>query len=143
LPSNAWNGRSDVIQTEFPFTLPVGYQDGDGTLHRDGTMRMATAADEILPVRDARVQGNEAYHVVVLLSRVITRLGSLDQVNPKVIEGLYVADMAHLQDLYNEVNTVGRPHVAAHCPNCDSDFDLEVDRLGGSSATPFDSSTRR
>ena len=132
-----------MIQTEFPFTLPVGYQDEDGTLHRDGTMRMATAADEILPVRDARVQGNEAYHVVVLLSRVITRLGSLQQVNPKVVEGLYVADMAHLQDLYNEVNSVGRPHVSAHCPHCDTDFDVEVDGLGGSSATPFDSSTRR
>jgi hypothetical protein len=132
-----------VIQTEFEFTLPVGYQDDDGTLHREGTMRMATAADEILPVRDARVQGNEAYHVVVLLSRVITRLGSLSQVNPKVVEGLYVADMAHLQDLYNQVNSVGRPHIAAQCPQCETEFQVEVDGLGGSSATPFDSSTRR
>lgn len=132
-----------MIQTEFPFTLPVGYQDEDGTLHREGTMRMATAADEILPVRDARVQGNEAYHVIVLLSRVVTRLGSLSQVNPKVVENLYVADMAHLQSLYNEVNSVGGHRVAAQCPHCNGEFDLEIDGLGGSSATPSDSSTRR
>lgn len=120
-----------MIQTEFPFTLPVGYQDEEGTLHRDGTMRLATAADEILPVRDARVQGNEAYHVIVLLSRVVTQLGSLPQVNPKVVEGLYVADLAHLQDLYNQVNTVGKPSVPAHCPNCSADFDVEMNGLGG------------
>jgi hypothetical protein len=120
-----------MIQTEFPFTLPVGYQDEDGTLHREGTMRMATAADEILPARDARVQNNEAYHVVVLLSRVITQLGSLSQINAKVVEGLYVADMAHLQDLYNQVNSTGKPHVPARCPHCAAEFDVEVNGLGG------------
>ena len=78
-----------MFQTEFEFQLPCGYLDEDGTLHRDGVMRRATAADEILPLKDARVQKNEAYLIVILLSRVITRLGSIDAINPKVIEGLF------------------------------------------------------
>ncbi len=93
-----------MIQTEYSFTLPIGYQDEDGTLHREGTMRLATAADEILPLRDPRVQANEAYLIVILLSRVIVRLGSVPHMNPKVIEGLYAADLAFLQELYNRIN---------------------------------------
>src|SRR5512145_253299 len=93
-----------MIQTEYQFTLPVGYQDAEGTLHREGTMRLATAADEILPLKDPRVQGNQAYLIVILLSRVITRLGSVPHLNPKVIESLYAADLAHLQELYNRIN---------------------------------------
>ena len=89
-----------MFQTEFEFQLPCGYLDEDGTLHRDGVMRRATAADEILPLKDARVQKNEAYLIVILLSRVITRLGSIDAINPKVIEGLFATDLAFLQDLY-------------------------------------------
>ena len=94
-----------MIQTEYPFTLPVGYLDQEeGALHREGTMRLATAADEILPLKDPRVQANQAYLVVILLARVITRLGSIDQINPKVIESLYAGDLAYLQDLYNKIN---------------------------------------
>ena len=78
-----------MFQTEYEFTLPFGYLDGEGTLHREGVMRLATAADEILPLKDPRVQSNQAYLIVILLARVITRLGSLAQINPKVIEGLY------------------------------------------------------
>jgi hypothetical protein len=107
-----------MIQTEYEFTLPIGYQDEEGTLHREGTMRLATAADEILPLRDPRVQANEAYLIVILLSRVVTRLGLVSQVNPKVIENLYAADLAYLQDLYNRINRV------------------EAAPVGGSSATP-------
>jgi hypothetical protein len=92
------------LQTEFPFTLPKGYVDDEGTLHRSGTMRLATARDEIQPLRDARVKENEAYLTVILLSRVITELGSVPQVTPKTIEGLFAADLAYLQDVYRLIN---------------------------------------
>src|SRR3954453_24257929 len=96
-----------MLQTEYEFTLRLGYVDQDGQLHRDGTMRLATAADEILPLKDPRVQANPAYLVVILLSRVVTRLGTLEAINPKVIEGLFTADLAYLQDLYNRIYGTG------------------------------------
>jgi len=120
-----------MIQTEYAFSLPVGYQDEEGNLHRDGTMRLATAADEITPLRDGRVVANPAYLIVILLSRVITRLGSVAHVNPKVIESLYAADLAHLQNLYNEINQVDQRGVAATCPQCRHEFELERASLGG------------
>ena len=92
------------FQTEIEFELPKGYVDEAGTLHRCGTMRLATAADEILPLRDPRVQQNEAYLAVIVLARVITRLGSLAEVHTGVIEGLYASDLAHLQRLYEKFN---------------------------------------
>jgi hypothetical protein len=92
------------LQTEFPFTLPKGYVDDDGRLHRRGTMRLATARDEIQPMRDARVKENEAYLTIILLSRVVTELGDVDQVTPKTIEGLFAADLDHLQDVYRIIN---------------------------------------
>lgn len=105
-----------MFQTEFEFTLPCGYLDTDGTLHRDGVMRRATAADEILPLKDPRVQGNEAYLVIILLSRVVTRLGSVPAINPKVVEGLFATDLAFLQDLYNRVNQLNDDgSVCVHC----------------------------
>ena len=93
-----------AFQTEIEFDLPKGYVDSDGTLHRNGVMRLATAADEILPMRDPRVQENEAYLPVIVLARVITRLGSLKDVHPGVIEGLYASDLAFLQRLYERFN---------------------------------------
>ena len=108
-----------MFQTEYEFTLPLGYVDGEGSLHREGTMRLATAADEILPLRDSRVQNNQAYLIVILLARVITKLGSVGQVNPKVIEGLYAADLAYLQEFYNRINRNGKASVAAACPKCE------------------------
>lgn len=98
-----------TLQTEFEFTLPKGYVDREGNLHRDGVMRLANARDEILPLEDPRVARNEAYLVVILLARVVTRLGELSDVNPGVIEGLFASDLAFLQDLYNELNGVGPP----------------------------------
>jgi hypothetical protein len=121
----------DVFQTEAEFTLPLGYLDAEGSLHRDGTMRLATAADEILPLKDPRVQQNPAYLVVILLSRVVTRLGVVSQITPKVIENLYAADLARLQALYNELNRLdGGPVVV--CPNCSHTFQPEAEHaLGG------------
>lgn len=121
-----------AFQTEFEFRLPRGYLDDEGNLHRDGRMRLATAADEILPLRDPRVQGNPAYLVVILLSRVITRLGSLEIVNPKVVEGIYASDLAFLQEFYNRINGNGTAAVRAVCPRCQESFEVEPDRPGGS-----------
>jgi hypothetical protein len=121
-----------MFQTEHEFKLPFGYVDEEGTLHRDGIMRLATAADEILPLKDPRVQANQAYLVVILLSRVVTRLGSVAQVTPKVIEGLYAADLAYLQELYNRINRNGKASVATVCPECAHSFDVEMAFAGGS-----------
>src|SRR4051794_13765011 len=118
-----------MIQTEFPFTLPIGYVDEDGLLHRTGTMRLATAADEILPLKEARVQANPAYLIVILLSRVITELDGVDHINPKVVEGLYAADLAHLQELYNQINRTGRASIPAACPRCEHQFMVEMSSL--------------
>jgi len=92
-----------TLQTEFEFTLPKGYVDRDGNLHRQGVMRLANAKDEILPLQDPRVQRNDAYHIVILLSRVVTRLGEVRDVNPGVIENLFASDLAYLQNLYGRV----------------------------------------
>lgn len=135
---------SASFTTECEFHLPRGYVDQEGRLHRDGTMRLATAADEILPLKDPRVQANEAYFSVVLLSRVITRLGSLDAINPKVIEGLFASDLAYLQELYNRLNTNGGAPVKVTCPHCKQEFDAEVSGSGEPlSATLSTASTRR
>jgi hypothetical protein len=120
-----------MLQTEYEFTLPLGYVDSDGNLHREGVMRLATAADEILPLKDPRVQSNQAYLIVILLSRVITRLGSLAQINPKVIEGLYAADLAYLQEFYNRTNRTGQANVEAICPKCTHEFAVELNGAGG------------
>lgn len=120
-----------MFQTEYEFTLPFGYADSEGNLHRDGVMRLATAADEILPLKDPRVQGNQAYLIVILLSRVITRLGVVAQINPKVIEGLYAADLAYLQEFYNRINRDGKASVEAVCPKCEQEFELALNGAGG------------
>jgi hypothetical protein len=115
-----------ALQTEFEFTLPQGYADDDGTLHREGTMRLATAADEIQPLKDPRVKSNHSFLTVVLLARVVTRLGTLEDVNPNVIENLFVSDLTYLQDLYERVNTRGADVVDAVCPDCGEQFEVEA-----------------
>ena len=116
----------DVLQTEYEFTLPQGYVDDDGNLHREGVMRLATAADEIKPLKDPRVQANSAYLTVILLARVVTRLGKLDTVNPHVVENLYVSDLEYLQDLYERINVGGTEAVDTKCPECGEDVSLEI-----------------
>jgi hypothetical protein len=125
-----------MLQTEYSFTLPLGYPDAEGNLHKEGTMRLATAFDEIAPLKDPRVQTNPAYLLVILLARVITRLGTLDHINPKVIESLYAADLAYLQDLYGRINGSGHNRVRTQCPYCDKPFEVELDPVGGYGATP-------
>jgi hypothetical protein len=116
----------DVLRTEFPFELPYGYVDGDGVAHKAGVMRLATARDEILPLRDPRVRDNEAYLTVVLLSRVITELGTLQGINPGIVEGLFAADLAFLQDLYRRINQEGHTRAAVECPACHHEFAVDV-----------------
>jgi hypothetical protein len=111
--------------TEYPFTLPKGYVDQDGNLHKEGLMRLATAADEILPQKDPRVQANPAYLTVILLSRVIIKLGDLKSINPAVIEGLFASDLAHLQELYSRINADGTAMLKAVCPKCEHCFQVE------------------
>ena len=120
-----------MFQTEFDFTLPCGYLDDDGMLHRDGVMRRATAADEILPLKDPRVIKNQAYLIVILLSRVVTRLGGVAQITPKTIENLYATDLAYLQNLYNEINRLEDDRQAVTCPQCQHQFVMEMNGVGG------------
>lgn len=120
-----------ALQTEFQFTLPRGFVDKDGNLHKEGVMRLATAADEIYPLKDMRVKSNQAYLVVVLLSRVITRLGSLSEVNPSVIEGLFSADLAYLQDFYRQINENGTGYRATTCPECNHSYEVDLGHPGG------------
>jgi hypothetical protein len=115
-----------ALQTEFPFTLRQGYVDDDGTMHAEGTMRLATAGDEIQPLRDPRVKANASYLTVILLSRVVTSLGTLEDVTPHVVENLFVSDLAYLQDLYERVNTRGADAVDAVCPECDEQFEVAL-----------------
>lgn len=121
-----------MFSVEHEFALPKGYVDKEGNLHQQGVMRLATAADEIFPMRDPRVQNLPAYLIVILLSRVVIKLGKLTQVNPSVIEGLFAEDLAYLQDLYNRINGLGGQRFALQCPHCDQTFDAEVPYLGGS-----------
>ncbi len=130
-PVEEVQGRG-ALRTEFAFVLPRGFVDESGTVHRDGVMRLATARDEILPQRDPRVRENEAYLTVLLLSRVVTRLGTLSSINAGTIEGMFASDLAFLQDLYRRVNQEGTTQVAVSCPACAHQFavDLGGGRLG-------------
>lgn len=131
---SAATAQRETLRTEFAFTLPRGYVDQEGRIHREGVMRLATARDEIAPQRDPRVRENEAYLTVILLSRVITRLGTLPSIDPGVVEGLFAADLAFLQDLYRRVNQEGHTQAAVTCPSCQNQFTVDVAgaRLGGS-----------
>ena len=119
------------MQTEFEFTLPRGYVDAEGNLHRQGTMRLARAMDEIAPLRDLRVRSNQAYLVVILLSRVVVRLGNLSQINTGVIEKLFAADLAYLQEFYRQINEQGTTLMTMGCPECNAEFEVDLADLGG------------
>ncbi|MCH5264609.1 MAG: phage tail assembly protein [Lachnospiraceae bacterium] len=114
------------FETEISFTLPKGYVDMDGNLHREGVMRLANAGDEILPLRDPRVQQNPGYLTIILLSRVITSLGTLPAVDTNIIEKLYTMDLAYLQDLYQRINTMEMPVYHGVCPHCSGKVEIPV-----------------
>jgi hypothetical protein len=123
------------MRTEFPFTLPRGLVGQDGVLRRDGTMRLATALDEIEPLRSAEVRQNEAYLSVLLLARTVTRIGGFTEVTPELVENLFAADFDHLQRLYERINANGEAVGVVACPACANQFevdltDIEDGRLG-------------
>jgi hypothetical protein len=118
-----------ALRTEFEFELPRGYVDRSGTVHRKGVMRLATARDELVPLHDDRVRENPAYLTIVLLGRVITRLGTLDEVHGGILENMFASDVAFLQDLYRRVNQEGHTRASVTCPACNRDF--TVDMAGG------------
>ena len=119
-----------VLQTEYEFTLPRGYVDNDGTLHKNGVMRLASAADEILPMKDPRVQANPAYLTLILLSRVVTKLGDLESMNPGIVEKLFVADLTYLQEFYKSINGNGSLMFKVKCPKCGEEFEKEMSNPG-------------
>ncbi len=122
------------LRTEFEFELPRGYVDGSGTVHRNGVMRLATARDELVPLHDDRVRENPAYLTVVLLARVIERLGTLPDVHVGIVENMFASDLAFLQDVYRRVNQEGHTRAAMACPACQHQFTVDVagSRLGES-----------
>jgi hypothetical protein len=117
------------MRTEVAFTLPRGYVDASGSLHREGTMRLATARDEIEAVREPEVRQNEAYLTVLLLSRVVTRVGEVKDVTPELIEDLYAADFDHLQRLYERLNTDGDAVGTVTCPSCSHPFEVDLTEI--------------
>ena len=117
------------LQTEYEFTLPRGYVDDEGNVHRDGVMRLANARDEIVPLNDLRVQRNRAYLIIVLLSRVVTKLGTLSEVNAQVVENLFAGDLRFLEEMYNRINE-DEATVRVTCSECGHQFEKEFGRLG-------------
>ena len=115
-----------MFQTEYEFMLPKGYVDAEGNLHKAGVMRLATAADEILPLKDPRVQQNPAYLTIILLSRVVTRLGDVPAVNPRIIEELFASDLSYLQEFYRTINGDGTARIKARCPKCEHEFEVDI-----------------
>jgi hypothetical protein len=114
------------MQTEIAFTLPRGYMDPRGALHREGTMRLATARDEIEPLRDVEVRQNQAYLSVLLLTRTITRIGDITDITPELVEGLFAADFDHLQRLYERLNSDGDAVGVVSCPSCAHRFEVDL-----------------
>jgi hypothetical protein len=117
------------MRTEYAFTLPRGLVDAGGNVHREGTMRLATARDEIEPLRDPQARQNEAYLAVLLLARVVTRIGEVTEITPDLVEDLYAADFDHLQRLYERINTDGEAVGAVTCPHCSSAFEVDLTEI--------------
>jgi len=117
------------IREEFEFTLPLGYKDKDGVIHQTGVMRRSRAKDEIVLLQDMRVQRNRAYLIIALLGRVVTQLGTLNDVNTGVIENLFASDLRFLEEMYNRINE-DEVMISVKCPECGSTFEKEFGRLG-------------
>src|SRR5579863_1461498 len=114
------------VQTEYRFVLPRGYVDDAGRVHSEGVMRLATARDEIFPQSDYRVRDNPAYLSVLLLTRTVTKLGTVPEVDNYVIENLFASDLAFLQELYRKINEEGHSSAAVTCPSCHHEFTVDL-----------------
>ncbi|HEY1517922.1 MAG TPA: hypothetical protein VGF91_15970 [Solirubrobacteraceae bacterium] len=117
------------MQTEIAFTLPRGYVAADGTVHREGVMRLATARDEIEPLRSPEVRDNQAYLSVLLLARTVQRIGDVTEVTPQLIEDLFAADFDHLQRLYERLNSDGEAVGVVSCPSCEHRFEVDLTEI--------------
>ena len=124
------------MKTEYEFTLPRGFVDEEGNLHREGWMRLARAKDALAPLSDPRVQKNQNYLILILISRVVTKLGSLKLVNPPVIEKLFSADLAYLIDFYRQINGSFLNRIGLTCSQCGKPFEGTLELSGELSATP-------
>ena len=120
-----------ALQTEYEFELPRGFVDSKGNLHKKGIMRLANASDEILPMKDPRVQQNPAYLAVIVLTRVVKKLGDLPEVNTSVIESLFIGDLTYLQELYRRINGDGNVMINVKCPECGKTFEEVITNPGG------------
>jgi hypothetical protein len=117
------------MRTEVSFVLPRGYADADGNVHREGLMRLATARDEIEPLRHAAVRQNQAYLSVLLLARTVTKLGDISEITPELVEGLYAGDFDHLQRLYERINSNGDAVGVVRCPQCAHEFEVDLTEI--------------
>jgi hypothetical protein len=117
------------METQIEFTLPRGYVDSAGEVHRAGSMRLATARDEIEPLREVEVRQNSAYLTVLLLARTVTRIGGITDVTPAVVEGLYASDFDHLQRLYERLNSDGESVGVISCPECSHRFEVDLTEI--------------
>ena len=120
------SSAQDVFQTTFDFVLPRGYVDADGRVHREGTMRLATARDELVPLLDPKVRENDAFLSLVLLARVVTQLGDVPTIDDQVMGGLWATDLAFLQDLYRQINSEGHTLIEVTCPSCSTNFAVDM-----------------
>ena len=120
------SSAQDVFQTTFDFVLPRGYVAADGRVHREGTMRLATARDELVPLLDPKVRENDAFLSLVLLARVVTKLGDIPTIDDQVMGGLWATDLAFLQDLYRQINSEGHTLIEVTCPSCSTDFAVDM-----------------
>jgi hypothetical protein len=114
------------MQTVYDFELPKGYVDQSGTVHKHGKMRLATAGDEISATRDPRVLGNPSYLSIVVLSKVITEIEGVEMVTPALVEKLFTADMAFLQDMYQKINNVEPVTIKVVCPECGKTYEVPL-----------------
>lgn len=119
------------LQTEFEFELPMGFVDNEGTLYKKGTMRLATALDEITVLSDMRARNNDAYVVILLLARTVTRIGNITNINTGVIENLFAADLTYLQEFYRQINETGSTKRRYACPHCGEPFEVDLAAPGG------------
>ncbi|MBT9316665.1 phage tail assembly protein [Leptothoe spongobia] len=125
-----------TLTTTFEFVLPRGLVDETGQVHRQGTMRLATAKDELVAQQHPQVRKHPEYLMLVMLSQVIGQIGTLSQVSPLQLERLFTQDLSYLKEFYNRLNQQGHPYVAAHCSECDRSFQVELTLAGESFATP-------
>ena len=114
------------METVYDFTLPKGFIDNAGEIHRNGKMRLATAGDEISATRDPRVLSNPSYLTIVILGKVVTELEGVPMVSANVIERLFTADLAFLQDMYQRINDIEPPTMEAVCPDCGKIFQVPL-----------------